>query len=63
MEYLPEDINELEEKKLKEFREYILVVLLFVKTLLIKYSEQTPNNPIKVIRDFFENIKIQDEMK
>ena len=35
MEYLPEDINELQEKKLKEFREYILVVLLFVKTLLI----------------------------
>ena len=39
MEYLPENINELQEKKLKEFREYILVVLLFVKTLLIKYSE------------------------
>ena len=41
MEYLPEDTNELEEKnkektekKLKEFREYIVdkgVVLLFVK--------------------------------
>jgi hypothetical protein len=35
MEYLPENINELEEKKLKELRECIQVVLLFVKTLLI----------------------------
>ena len=68
MEYLPEDPNELEEKnkektekKLKEFREYIVdkgVVLLFVKTLLsLKYSEQKPKNPIKVMREFFGKYK------
>ena len=68
MEYLPEDPNELEEKnkektekKLKEFREYIVdkgVVLLFVKTLLsLKYSEQKPKNPIKAIREFFGKYK------
>ena len=68
MEYLPEDTNELEEKnkektekKLKEFREYIVdkgVVLLFVKTLLsLKYSEQKPKNPIKAIREFFGKYK------
>ena len=68
MEYLPEDPNELEEKnkektekKLKEFRQYIVdkgVVLLFVKVLLsLKYSEQKPKNPIKVMREFFGKYK------
>ena len=64
MEYLPDDPNEEDpkvkektEKKLKEFREYIVdkgVVLMFVKVLLsLKYAEQKPRNPIKVIRDYF----------
>ena len=64
MEYLPIDPTELEsknkektEKKLKEFREYIVekgVVLAFVKVLLsLKYAEQKPKNPIKAIREFF----------
>ena len=64
MEYLPIDPNELEaknkektEKKLKEFREYIVekgVVLAFVKVLLsLKYADKKPKNPIKAIRDFF----------
>ena len=68
MEYLPEDPNELDEKnkektekKLKEFRQYIVdkgVVLLFVKVLLsLKYSEQKPKNPIKVMREFFGKYK------
>ena len=64
MEYIPIDQNELEaknkektEKKLKEFREYIVekgVVLAFVKVLLsLKYADKKPKNPIKAIRDFF----------
>ena len=64
MEYLPDDPNEEDpktkektEKKLKEFREYIVdkgVVLMFVKVLLsLKYAEKKPINPIKVIRDYF----------
>ena len=64
MEYLPDDPNEEHpktkektEKKLKEFREYIVdkgVVLMFVKVLLsLKYAEKKPRNPIKVIRDYF----------
>ena len=64
MEYLPDDpneedpkVNEKNEKKLKEFREYIVdkgVVLMFVKVLLsLKYAEKKPRNPIKVIRDYF----------
>ena len=64
MEYLPDNPNEEDpktkektEKKLKEFREYIVdkgVVLLFVKVLLsLKYAEQKPKNPIKIIRDYF----------
>lgn len=64
MEYLPIDPTELEskhkektDKKLKEFREYIVekgVVLAFVKVLLsLKYAEQKPKNPIKAIREFF----------
>lgn len=64
MEYLPIDPNEFEvkkkektEKKLKQFREYIVekgVVLAFVKVLLsLKYAEQKPKNPIKAIREFF----------
>ena len=64
MEYLPDDPNEEDpktkektEKKLKEFREYIVdkgVVLMFVKVLLsLKYAEKKPRNPIKVIRDYF----------
>ena len=64
MEYLPDDPNEEDpkvkertEKKLKEFREYIVdkgVVLMFVKVLLsLKYAEQKPKNPIKIIRDYF----------
>ena len=68
MEYLPEDPNELDEKnkektekKLKEFRQYIVdkgVVLLFVKVLLsLKYSEQKPKNPIKAMREFFGKYK------
>ena len=64
MEYLPDDPNEEDpktkektEKKLKEFREYIVdkgVVLMFVKVLLsLKYAEKKPRNPIKIIRDYF----------
>ena len=64
MEYLPDDPNEEDpkvkektEKKLKEFREYIVdkgVVLMFVKVLLsLKYAENKPRNPIKIIRDYF----------
>ena len=64
MEYLPHDPKEEDpktkektEKKLKEFREYIVdkgVVLMFVKVLLsLKYAEKKPHNPIKVIRDYF----------
>ena len=64
MEYLPDDPKEEDpktkektEKKLKEFREYIVdkgVVLMFVKVLLsLKYAEKKPRNPIKVIRDYF----------
>ena len=64
MEYLPDDPNEEDpktkektEKRLKEFREYIVdkgVVLMFVKVLLsLKYAEKKPRNPIKVIRDYF----------
>ena len=64
MEYLPDDPNEEDqktkektEKKLKEFREYIVdkgVVLMFVKVLLsLKYAEKKPRNPIKVIREYF----------
>jgi len=64
MEYLPEDPNEEDpkvkektEKRLKEFREYIVdkgVVLMFVKVLLsLKYAEQKPRNPIKIIREYF----------
>ena len=64
MEYLPDDPNEEDpklkektEKKLKEFREYIVdkgVVLMLVKFLLsLKYAEKKPRNPIKVIRDYF----------
>jgi len=49
------------EKKLKEFRQYIVdkgVVLLFVKVLLsLKYSEQKPKNPIKAMREFFGKYK------
>jgi hypothetical protein len=64
MEYLPNDPNDSEaknqeksDKKLKEFREYIVdkgIVLAFVKVLLsLKYSENKPKNPIKAIREFF----------
>ena len=64
MEYLPDDLNEEDpkvkektEKRLKEFREYIVdkgVVLMFVKVLLsLKYAENKPRNPIKIIRDYF----------
>ena len=64
MEYLPDNANEEDaktkeksEKKLKEFREYIVdkgVVLMFVKVLLsLKYAEKKPHNPIKVIREYF----------
>ncbi len=74
MEYLPNDPNENEpknlektEKKLKEFREYLVdkgVVLSFVKGILaklnyfkvllsLKYSENKPKNPIKSMREFF----------
>jgi hypothetical protein len=64
MEYLPSDPNdndlkgiEKTEKKLKEFREYIVdkgVVLALVKVLLsLKYAEDKPKNPIKAIREFF----------
>ena len=64
MEYLPDDPNEEDpkvkertEKKLKEFREYIVDnggVLMFVKVLLsLKYAENKPRNPIKIIRDYF----------
>ena len=56
-----------QKKKLKEFKQYIVdkgVVLLFVKVLLsLKYSEEKPKNPIKVMREFFGNTKIQDGMK
>jgi hypothetical protein len=68
MEYLPQDPSDKElktieksEKKLKEFREYIVdkgVVLAFVKVLLsLKYSENKPKNPIKAMREFFGNYK------
>ena len=64
MEYLPDEPNEEDpkvkektEKRLKEFREYIVdkgVVLMFVKVLLsLKYAENKPRNPIKIIRDYF----------
>lgn len=64
LEYLPDDPNEYElknkektEKKLKEFREYIVskgVVLAFTKVLLsLKYSEVKPKNPNRAIREFF----------
>ena len=64
MEYLPDDPNEEDqktkektEKRLKEFREYIVdkgVVLMFVKVLLsLKYAENKPRNPIKLVRDYF----------
>lgn len=64
MEYLPSDPNETEitnqeksEKKLRDFREYLVdkgVVLSFVKVLLsLKYAENKPKNPIKSIREFF----------
>jgi hypothetical protein len=64
MEYLPSNPNdndlkgiEKTEKKLKEFREYIVdkgVVLALVKVLLsLKYAEDKPKNPIKAIREFF----------
>ena len=50
-------VKERTEKKLKEFREYIVdkgVVLMFVKVLLsLKYAENKPRNPIKIIRDYF----------
>lgn len=68
MEYLPSDPNDVEsknkektEKKLKEFRQYIVdkgVVLAFVKVLLsLKYAEKKPKNPIKAIREFFGKYK------
>ena len=64
MEYLPDDPNEEDpkikektEKKLKEFREYIVdkgVVLMFVKVLLsLKYAQKKPRNPIKEILEYF----------
>lgn len=64
MEYLPDDPNEKElrhkekiEKKLKEFREYIVdkgVVKAFTRVLLsLKYSETRPKNPNRAIREFF----------
>lgn len=74
LEYLPDDPNEKElkrkektEKKLKEFREYIVnkgVVLAFTKgkyafinflivLLSLKYSEVKPKNPNRAIREFF----------
>ncbi len=66
MEYLPDDPNEKEirykekvEKKLKDFRQYIVdkgVVLAFTKVLLsLKYSENKPKNPNRSIREFFGN--------
>ncbi|MCQ2816754.1 MAG: hypothetical protein MJ252_05750 [archaeon] len=67
MEYLPEPneaepkSDEKQEKKLKEFRQYIVdkgVVLAFVKVLLsLKYAEKKPKNPIKEIREFFGKYK------
>ena len=68
MEYLPEDPNETDiknkektEKRLKEFREYIVdkgIVLSFVKVLLsLKYADKKPKNPIKAIREFFGKYK------
>ena len=64
LDYLPDDPNENElknkektEKKLKEFREYIVnkgVVLAFTKVLLsLKYDEVKPKNPNRAIREFF----------
>jgi hypothetical protein len=58
MEYLPQDPSDKElktieksDKKMKEFREFIVdkgIVLAFVKVLLsLKYSENKPKNPIK----------------
>lgn len=66
MEYLPDDPNDKEirhkekvEKKLKEFRQYVVdkgVVLAFTKVLLsLKYSEVKPKNPNRAIREFFGN--------
>lgn len=68
MDFLPADPNELDaknkekqEKKLKEFRQYIVdkgVVLAFVKVLLsLKYADKKPKNPIKSIREFFGKYK------
>ena len=70
MEYLPDDPNEEDpkvkektEKKLKEFREYIVdkgVVLMFVKVLLsLKYAENKPRNPIKIILIINLNLKLK----
>jgi hypothetical protein len=64
MEYLPSNPNdndlkgiEKTEKKLKEFREYIVdkgVVLALEKVLLsLKYAEDKHISPIKSIREFF----------
>lgn len=64
MEYLPDDPNEKEtqykekiQNKLKDFRQYIVdkgVVLAFTKVLLsLKYSENRPKNPNRIIREFF----------
>lgn len=66
MEYLPDDPNEKElrykekiDKKLKDFRQYIVdkgVVLAFTKVLLsLKYSDKRPKNPNRSIREFFGN--------
>jgi hypothetical protein len=68
MEYLPQDPSDKElktieksDKKMKEFREFIVdkgIVLAFVKVLLsLKYSENKPKNPIKAIREFFGKYK------
>lgn len=68
MEYLPQDPSDKElktieksDKKMKEFREFIVdkgIVLAFVKVLLsLKYSENKPKNPIKSIREFFGKYK------
>ena len=64
LEYLPDDPNQHElknkektEKKLKEFREYIVnkgIVLAFTKVLLsLKYSDTFDKNPNRKIRKFF----------
>lgn len=68
MDYLPSDANlndtifvAKQEKKLKEFREYLVdkgVVLSMVKVLLsLKYSENPPKQPSRAIRDFFGNYR------